>query len=74
MEVMSGAAMYDGRRRLRPSPCCNPSSRAHVTLGWGLCSTETVEQLYACSGIQWVWGRVFPPSRSQVHDIVAECK
>ncbi|KAJ7321644.1 hypothetical protein DFH08DRAFT_818506 [Mycena albidolilacea] len=43
-------------------------ARAHVTLGWGLRSTETVEQLYACSGIQRVRGGGFPPSRDSRHD------
>jgi hypothetical protein len=74
MDIVSGAAMCDGRRRLGPSPCCNPSSRAHVTLGWGLRSTETVEQLYVCSGIQRVRGGGFPPSRDSRHDSSLQVK
>ncbi|KAJ7323913.1 hypothetical protein DFH08DRAFT_817394 [Mycena albidolilacea] len=52
----------------------SPGWRTHVTLGWGLCSTETMEQLYACSGIQQVWGGVFPPSRLSTHTMRVACK
>jgi hypothetical protein len=74
MDIVSGAAMCDGRRQLGPSPCCNPSSRAHVTLGWRIRSTETMEQLYACSGIQRVRGGGFPPSRDSRHDSCLQVK
>ncbi|KAJ7318082.1 hypothetical protein DFH08DRAFT_820105 [Mycena albidolilacea] len=48
--------------------------RAHVTLGWGLCSTETVEQLYTCSGIRRVQSGVFPPSRLSTHTMIFASK